>query len=325
MSWFDSLPPAEAAVPCGKGTHPVRWQAGRLTLPAHPDAEAELVLGALGGDKPECVTLAETWARHADDLAVLTAGPRCAADRVSVDWGEVAELRSQLPGGGAPQATPGKIARALPYPFTGPIRGPSPGPQHLPPPSARPRRLAYGQGGMLPRHGLPGQGMEDVLKRRLRQIELLELLALGAEFQFRLAGTVTAAWAGPDRAAERAGRRPELSGVLTGRFALAAQDWADIDPDAVTVTPHEGQGWGTLAVSGTGRGRRMRASLPLGWLAEVWACGLSVVNGHLVVAVERPGYPRARVLALAAPDAAPAPLEARATGSSAGGLMAWTL
>ena len=113
--------------------------------------------------------------------------------------------------------------------------------------------------------------------------------------------------------------------MLTGRFALAARDWADIDPDAVTVTPHEGQGWGTLVVSGTGRGRRLRASLPLGWLAEVWACGLAVVDGHLVVAVERPGYPQARVLALAAPDSAPAALEARATGSSAGGLMAWTL
>lgn len=94
---------------------------------------------------------------------------------------------------------------------------------------------------MFPGYGLPGQGIADMLNRQLRQIELLELLALGAEFQFRLAGTVTAAWAGPDRAAERA--------------------------DAVTVTPHEGQGWGTLAAA----------------------------------------------------------LEARATGSSAGGLMAWTL
>jgi hypothetical protein len=318
MSWFDSLPPAEAAVPCGKGTHTVRWQAGQLTLPAHPDAEAELVLGALGADKPECVTLAQTWARHADDLAVLTAGPRGAADRVGIGWDEVAELRSQLPACG-PQQALWKVPRALHYPSAGPIRGPSPGPQHPQPPGARPRRIAYGTG-----RPLPGHGIEDTLNRQLLQIELLELLALGAEFQFRLAGTVTAAWAVPDRAEARAGRRPEFSGVLTGRFALAARDWAGIDPDAVTVTPHEGQGWGSLVVSGTGRGRRLRASLPLGWLAEVWACGLAVVGGRLVVAVERPGYPRARVLALATPDSAPAPLEARATGSSAGGLMAWT-
>jgi hypothetical protein len=56
MTWFDSLPPAEATVPCGADAHTVRWTAGQLTLPAHPDAEAERVLGALGGDKPECVT-----------------------------------------------------------------------------------------------------------------------------------------------------------------------------------------------------------------------------------------------------------------------------
>ena len=99
MSWFDSLPPAEATVPCGAGAHTVRWTAGQLTLPAHPDGEAERVLGALGGDKPECVTLTETWARHAADLAVLTTGPRCAADRVHVDRDEVAAQRASLPPG----------------------------------------------------------------------------------------------------------------------------------------------------------------------------------------------------------------------------------
>src|SRR5271165_404981 len=109
--WFDSLPPAEAVVPCGGGTHTVRWTAGQLTLPAHPDAEAEMVLGALGGDKPGCVTLTETWARHAADLAVLNAGPRCAADWVIVDRDEVAEQRASLPAW-SPQATSMPMASA---------------------------------------------------------------------------------------------------------------------------------------------------------------------------------------------------------------------
>ncbi len=321
MSWFESLPPAEAAVPCGAGTHTVRWEAGGLTLPAHPDAEAELVLGALGGDKPGCVTLAQTWARHAADLAVLTAGPRCAADRVSVDWAEIAELRDRAP---TAMTWAGTVTRTGPTggsvtPAARPARHPSASQPH-PPPAARAVRVARGF-----RYPSAGPVMEEVLRRQAQQRELLELLALGAEFQFRLAGTVTAAWAGADRAAERAARRPELSGVLTGRFALAARDWADIEPDAVTVAPHEGPGWGTLTVSGSGRGRRLRASLPLGWLAGVWACGLAVVDGCLVVAVEQPGYPDARVLALAAPDSEPVSLRARATGSSAGGLMTWTL
>jgi hypothetical protein len=312
MSWFDSLPAAEATVPCGAGTHTVRWEAGRLTLPAHPDAEAELVLGALGGDKPACLTLTETWSRHAADLAVLTAGPRCAADRVSVDWAEVAELRARLPAGLAQMTSVlRRTATATPL-----IR--HSGPQASTP-SVRAGRSALWAGRPA------GPGMEEMLRRQLQQIELLELLALGPEFQFRLAGTVTAAWAEQDRAQDRASRRPELSGVLTGRFALAAQDWLGIDPDAVTVTPHEGQGWGTLEVTGTGRDRRLRASLPLGWLADVWACGLALVDGHLVVAVETPGYPRAGVLALSAPDTEPVVLAARATGEVAGGLLTWTL
>lgn len=322
MSWFDSLPPADTAVPCGAGTHTVRWEAGRMTLTAHPDAEAEMVLGALGGDQPGCVTLAETWARHAGDLTVLTSGPRCEADRVNVDWAQVEELRGQLPFGLANLISgtrPGQPGPATP-PGTGRVL------RHV-------RQSHAGRGAAIQvTPGFPGPGMEDIIRRQLQQIELLELLALGPEFQFRLAATVIAAWSGPDRRDDRATRRPELSGVLTGRFAPAARQWLGIDPDTVTVAPHEGPGWGSLRVTGTGRDRRLRASLPLSWLAEVWACGLAVVGGHLVVAVEEPGYPVARVLALPAPDAEPVPLRARATGdggtvlgSSAGGLVAWTL
>ena len=335
MSWFDSLPPADTTVPCGAGTHTVRWEAGRLTLTAHPDAEAEMVLGALGGDKPGCVTLAETWTHHADDLTVLTSGPRCDADRVSVDWAQIEELRGQLSSGLAQL-----ISGTRPNP---------PAPATPPVPGKVPRRIHYGYtpravGGFTP--AWPGSGKKDIARRQMQQIELLELLALGPEFQFRLAGTVLAAWAGPDRRDDRATRRPELSGVLTGRFAPAAQEWLGIDPDPVTVAPHEGPGWGSLRVTGTGRGRRLRASLPLSWLAEVWACGLAVVGGHLVVAVEEPGYPVAGVRALPAPDAEPVLLRARAMGSpprggpertsggarggrpprsSSGGLVAWTL
>jgi hypothetical protein len=313
MSWFDSLPPADTTVPCGTGAHTVRWEAGRLTLTAHPDTEAELVLGALGGDKPGCVTLAETWARHAGDLTVLTSGPRCDADRVRVDWPQIAELRGQLPP---------SLARLMPG------TGPSPAATAAPTPTVRvTRRIHYRQGGAAGQFtpGFPGARKEDVIRRQLQQIELLELLALGPEFQFRLAGTVIAAWAGPDRLDERATRRPELSGVLTGRFAPAAQEWLGIDPDTVTVTTHEDAGWGSLRVIGTGRGQRLRSALPLSWLSEVWACGLAVVAGHLVVAVEEPGYPVAGVLALPAPDAEPVRLRARATGRSAGGLVTWTL
>jgi hypothetical protein len=302
MSWFDSLPPANATVPCGSGRHTVRWEAGQLTLPAHPDAEAEMVLGALGGDKPGCVALAQTWDRHADDLAVLTAGPRYTADLVSVSWNEVAEQRANLP------ALPPRATPVAPTPAAGGRR-------------MRPGWTSPGSPGGP--SGPGGPGMAEYLRHQQRRIELLELLALGPALQFRLSGAVGAAWAGPDRTGQRTGHRPEFAAALTGRFAPAAGQWLGIDPDAVTVTPSEGPAGGALEVTGSGAGRRLRAWLPVGWLADVWACGLAVLSGHLVVAVAEPGYPRARVLALPAPDAEPIAMTIRAAGDGPAGLPAW--
>ena len=88
--WFTCLPSCETTVPCGPGEHTVGWDAGSLRLAAHPDAEGELVLAALGGDKAQCVEVAQAWARHAEDLSVLAIGPRGPADEIAVGWDEVA-------------------------------------------------------------------------------------------------------------------------------------------------------------------------------------------------------------------------------------------
>jgi hypothetical protein len=299
MNWYDSLPTADTQVPCGSGSHIVRWEAGQLTLPSHPDAEAELVLAALGGEKPACVAVAETWARHTADLGVLATGPRCAADRVSVSREEIEQQRTGLApvlSSGLSWARSGAVSRPVTRPGLG---------SHL--------------------ASALASGMAETLHRQQQRLELLELLALGAALQFRLSGEVCAAWAGPDRADERASRRPELAAALTGRFAPAAEEWLGIDPDAVTVTPHEGPGWGSVELTGQRGARRMRAALPVGWLADVWACGLAVAAGHLVVAVEEPGHPRARVLALPAPGSEPVPLEVHATADAPSGLPTWEL
>ena len=308
MNWHDSLPPADAAVPCGSGTHTVRWEAGQLTLPAHPDAEAELVLGALGGDKPACVKIAETWAGHAADLTVLTTGPRCAADEIRVGWDEVVKQRAGLPPG---------LVQAMAVATVTTTSGPAV------------RRLRPVPGGS----SVPGTtlaidpGAAETVRRQQERLEMFELLALGAALQFRLSGTVCEAWAGPDRADDRSARRPELAAALTGRFAPAAAEWLGVDADGITVVPHEDDGWGSVELTGTGTGRRLRAALPVGWLAAVWACGLAVVSGYLVVGVEQPGYPRARVLALPAPDAEPVTVDVDATAPApdSPGLPAWKI
>jgi len=106
-----------------------------------------------------------------------------------------------------------------------------------------------------------------------------------------------------------------------GRTAGAQQHDAavaalGVDPGRADVSLHEGAGWGRLAVSGTSRERRLSAALPAGWLASVWAAGLAITAGHLVVAVTAAAWPDATVLAVPEPGADPVILKVRAEGGS---------
>ena len=296
--WFTCLPSCETEVPCGTGRHAVRWEAGSLRLPSHPDAEGELVLAALGGDKARCIELAEAWARHTDDLSVLAIGPRGPDDEVAISWADVAA---------AAQADPG--------------------PRPVPGPGAQPRigSLASPLGPTLARMSArQRQVQEERLAAQRRRNDILSLLALGYGFQVRLIGQVTATYAMGDSAGhaeatplgppEGPGKwqRPALVAAITGRLAPVAEAWLGIDPDQVQVSLHHGPGWGSSELTGRGEDRRLRVSLPAGWLASVWACGLTRVGRHLVVAVEQPGWPHARVLGVRAPGAEPEPLDVHA-------------
>jgi hypothetical protein len=282
--WFTCLPSCETEVPCGTGRHAVRWEAGSLRLPSHPDAEGELVLAALGGDKARCIELAEAWARHTDDLSVLAIGPRGPDDEIAVSWADVAAAAQAGPG---PRPVPGPGAQ----PRIGPLASP-PGPT-LARMSARQRQM-----------------QEERLAAQRRRNDILSLLALGYGFQVRLIGQVTATYAAGDGPGEW--QRPALVAAITGRLAPVAEAWLGIDPDQVQVSLHHGPGWGSTELTGRGEDRRLRVSLPAGWLASVWACGLTRVGRHLVVAVEQPGWPRARVLGVRAPGAEPELLDVHA-------------
>jgi hypothetical protein len=175
-------------------------------------------------------------------------------------------------------------------------------------PASRPRRVGQGPvGGAKP---VRFQVREEDDGARARRIELLTLFALGPAFRLRLAGAVAAAWADGDRAGDLAANRPALIAALTGRLAPAVAGWLGVEPDGVGASLHAGSGWGALDVTGDGAG--VVASLPLGWLARVWAAGLAVTGGHLVVAVLAARWPDARVLALPEPGAAPVSLDVRA-------------
>jgi hypothetical protein len=289
-AWFTSLPPCETLVPCGQGRHSVRWEAGELRLASHADPGAELVLAALGGDKARCVEIAEAWRRHTADLTVLGIGPRGPADEVAVTWDDVDAAGQAERGGSWGWGGPGAAGWRL----------------------ASPPRAAMARAAI--RHQQHQQEAGEASQRRL---DMLSLLALGTGFQVRLAGHVVAAHA--DRLDEHGySIRPALKAALAGRVALVAEQWLGIDPDQVEVSLHRGAGWGSAELTGRGEQRRLRVGLPAWWLARVWACGLALTGRHLVVAVERAGWPTAQVLALRAPGAEPVSLSAHAVSHPSG-------
>ena len=288
--WFTSLPPCETLVPCGRGRHCVRWEAGELRLPSHADAEAELVLAALGGDKARCVEIAEAWQRHTADLTVLGIGPRSPADEVTVSWDDV-DAAGQAARSGAS------------------VLGYGAGPLASPPRAAMARASIRYQ-----------QHQAEAGEASQRRLDMLSLLALGSGFQIRLAGQVVAAHADRLDEPDELGRtiRSVLTAALAGRLAPVAEQWLGIDPDQVEVSLYRGTGWGSVELTGRGEQRRLRVSLPAWWLARVWACGLALTGRHLVVAVERAGWPDAQVLALRAPGAEPVSISAHAVSRPSG-------
>ena len=288
--WFTSLPPCETLVPCGRGRHCVRWEAGELRLASHADPEAELVLAALGGDKARCVEIAEAWQRHTADLTVLGIGPRSPADEVTVSWDDV-DAAGQAARSGAS------------------VLGYGAGPLASPPRAAMARASIRYQ-----------QHQAEAGEASQRRLDMLSLLALGTGFQIRLAGQVVAAHADRLDEPDELGRtiRSVLTAALAGRLAPVAEQWLGIDPDQVEVSLYRGTGWGSVELTGRGEQRRLRVSLPAWWLARVWACGLALTGRHLVVAVERAGWPDAQVLALRAPGAEPVSISAHAVSRPSG-------
>ena len=291
--WFTSLPPCETLVPCGQGRHSVRWEAGELRLASHADPGAELVLAALGGDKARCVEIAEAWQRHTADLTVLSIGPRGPADEVAVTWDDVDAAGQAARGGSWGWGGPGPAGRPLASPPRRRWPGPPSGTSSTSGKPGRPASAGWtccrcSRWGRGSRSGWPGRW-----SRRTRT-----------------------GWT--SRASSGRTVRSVLTAALDGRLAPVAEQWLGIDPDQVEVSLYRGAGWGSAELTGRGEQRRLRVSLPAWWLARVWASGLALTGRHLVVAVERAGWPDAQVLALRAPGAEPVSLSAHAVSHPSG-------
>lgn len=90
--WWLGIPDAEARLSCGGETHQLRWHAGALLAVDHEDTEGERTLAALAGERCACVDVLDAWARHADDLRVLTLASRGAADQLAASFDRLASV-----------------------------------------------------------------------------------------------------------------------------------------------------------------------------------------------------------------------------------------
>jgi hypothetical protein len=295
--WWAAFGPAEASLSCGSGQHGVRWAEGVVQALDHADAEGESVLAALGGGTTPCIDLLRAWSTHADDLRVLAIGPRSEKDTLTITNSVVNELVSP-PSGWTGSAPHSRAARAALIRTQVTLRSTSGG-----------RVFGYGGIGRLGRQ-----------YKEPASTGLLRLLALGMAFQLRLSGSVAHAWsAGGPHAGDLGRARPKLTAALAGRVAPAAARWLGIDPGQVEATLHDGPGWGEICPAGPAEASRVHARLPVSWLATVWAPGLAVVGGHLVVSVQHAAWPTAHVLAVQAPGRPPVELSVRH------GQRAWTI
>ena len=292
--WWAAFGPVETRVGCGPGQHTVLWADGMLHAVDHPDAEGELVLAALGGEATPCLDLVSIWNRHSDDLIVLALAPRSADDLLTITTAEIDEVAARRRPAGSRMA---HIARV--------------GQGHFPGGGNFVTGRAWGSvpQGRVMIGGVPAHLVQEGDQGRH---ELLRLLALSTPLQLRLSGAVAHAWSRWGPQADRADRaRPALTAALAGRVGPAAARWLGIDLPQIEASLHSGPGWGAIELDSSADDVRLKVALPVSWLAWVWAPGLAVVDGHLVVSVQHAAWPSAQVLAMSAPGQDPVDLSVR--------------
>ncbi len=244
LPWWTGIPPAQATVVCGDATHRLIWKDGTLAAVSHADPEGERALAALGGEPLACIELLDAWRRHAEDPNVLLLGSRGPADLVA-----------------APEEMPHQLTRGRRWP-------------------PNPRRAGGGSGSVvvLASAGgpLPAADLDD-------EAQLAHLLALGGGLGRRLDATVAAHWR--ERLvvgdAEFDHVRARLHAALYGRVLATLVGWLGQSEVALALELAPEAASPSLRPAANGS---LAASLPFGWLVEVWARGLEVVWGRFCLA-----------------------------------------
>ncbi|MGP8208853.1 MAG: hypothetical protein ACLQVK_22845 [Acidimicrobiales bacterium] len=303
---LSTFPAATATVECQWQSHTIRWEAGDLVASDHDDPEGERALAALGGTDIACINVLNAWQRHRCDPRLLTVCTRGPGDPVQ-PW----------PSGQGPPVGRGVTSG----PLTTLTRGPTAGsPRQL----QVGRRLAqgwstFGGGGgfsasafgggrtlsatATARSGRPGvPGIRTDEEDRLAGLEILA--GLGSQLPVRLVATVTAHLL-IDLAAGAEGSAsvlPTLHASLFGRAYNALANW--LEGPAIVANVETAEPGSPVVVERAPGGGEVHALFPLGWVAEVWGRGLTVVAGRLVLGVLE-ATPERTVLETLGPDWGP--------------------
>jgi hypothetical protein len=264
--WWQGIPSVDATLECSKTQHRLQWQAGQLSALDHADAEGERVLAAIGGERCACIEFLDIWARHSDDLRVLTLASRGTGDRpeltddhlqhgflATTQLGTAQHLRRVQPGRQA-----GWVGRA-------PLSGTT-------------RARAVFTTAQATAGGPPGQTQPQFPQEE----EVLSVLAVSPTLWDRLVDTVLATWADRLSTSGRgyAAQQPALTAALFGRAGSAIRHWHN-DPSLVVSLEMISAEQPALLLR---QPEGIRAQLPFRWLIDIWAMGLAVVLGRFTLA-----------------------------------------
>ena len=282
---WEGFPPAQVDLDCSGQTHWVRWEAGGLIPLNHPDA-SERTLAALARQHVPCFELMQLWERHVDDLRVLALASRGPGDPLAAPIQGPGQSMFAMTRSGMPSP----LVRA-PGPFrqtTSSATGMSRAVLRAVPPARRSVAAAP----MSPMAATAAQGgpMDEPLVR---------LLGMAGPLADRLVATVAATWVERLAAGHEDGSKhlPALRAALYGRVVASVRTWLGAPRVRVHVEMLAEEG----IPSATRDDAAIRVSVPFGWIAHVWARGLAVLLGRLVLGVEEATETRMTLLAVS-PD-----------------------
>jgi hypothetical protein len=296
--WWRGVPPAVARVSCGGREHQLRWAAGELTVPGHPDLESEKILRALAGESYACLDVLEAWEVHADDLRVLVLASRGPTDPVAVRLDEPGSTGWTLRAGRTTVARMQRRRSAV----TAVLGGGAAASREREDPLAT--LLSLG-GPMQTRLTAT---VAAAWRERLRDGAAPEgsaAVPAGAAVPADTAGLADTA--GPGGAAAIEAARPALHAALYGRVMATLRAWTGRPDLRVALTMIGESERPALAPDGDG----LAAELPFSWISDVWARGLGTCWDRFVLAAAPAGDGWA--LSAVAPDLGP-PAQITITG-----------